>query len=329
MKNYKSRFLAIALIAALASAPLAGCADDKDNKEESSSSGSSEPTTVMLQVPFEFHYDANSSDTSSDDSLNAQDPTAPQTESSGSSSEDVPEFIPVTEASGEPATEYVEVTDAQGETVTEFIPVTEAGGEPATEAAEGQPVTEAVPVTEVVEVTMPNPEYNGESSGDSNSDYTANTDEAYAYWIDISKEADWVFNDEFISVKFKVKDTAPDGAYDIVISNPDFANFDKGGSPAKPDIVQNGKVFVNTPGEAQREFTEDDGFVVYADNVECKQGDEITVNFSLKNNKGLVGMNFWFEFDSNALELISCTTAGEFAEIANRKTSFGETSDAE
>lgn len=333
MKNYRRRYLALAILAALAVSPLAGCDKDKD-KSGSSASSSAEPTeapTPMVKVPFEFHYEGDDSvETVTGDNLDAQDPTAPADENSeGSNTEDVPEFIPATDANGEAVTESVEVTDANGETVTEFVPVTDAEGEDVTDA-EGQVQTEAVPVTEVVEATIANPEYSGESGGESNGDteYTPYMDEAYAFWIDISKEKDFVFNDEFISVTFKVRENAPDGIYDISITNPDLANFDKGGTPVKPDIVQNGKIFVSTEGEAQKEFTDADGFVVYADNVECKQGDEIVVNFSFKNNPGLVGMNFWFEFDRNALQLISCETAGEFAEIAN-KASFSETSESQ
>ncbi|MBE6862593.1 MAG: hypothetical protein E7497_06830 [Ruminococcus sp.] len=323
MKNYRAKYLALALVAALAVSPLAGCDKDKDKDKGGSASGSSsaEPTeapTPMLQVPFEFHYEGDESDEPvTGANLDAQDPTAP---AGNSGSSDEPEFIPATDANGEAVTECVEVTDANGETVTEYVPVTDAEGEEVTDA-EGQVQTEAVPVTEVVEGTVANPDYSGESGGDT--EYTPYTDEAYAFWIDISKEADFIFNDEFISVTFKVRENAPDGVYDITITNPDFANFYKGGTPVKPDVVQNGKVFVSTAGEDQKEFTEDDGFVVYADNVECKQGDEIVVNFSLKNNPGLVGINFWFQFDRNALQLIDCKTAGEFADIAN-KASFGE-----
>ena len=36
----------------------------------------------------------------------------------------------------------------------------------------------------------------------------------------------------------------------------------------------------------------------------CKDGDEVKVPINFSDNPGLVGMIFWFEYDSNALELV-------------------------
>lgn len=316
MKNYMRKYAALALFAAMAFTSVAGCAED----DESSASGgvadlSAEDETVVLRSPLTFNYNSESvPENATSGNLDAADPTAPADENSEV------EYVEVTDANGENVTEYIDVTDAEGENVTEYVEVTDANGV-AEKDENGEPVTEAVQVTTAVNVTEP---VNGSGDNSDNNGYIPYTDSAYAMWIDISKDADFEFQDAFISVTFKVKENIPDGEYPVTVSNPDFSSLKNGVTGVDPDIVQNGIVYVNKKGTAQKEFTEDDGFVVYVDNVECKQGDEITVNFNMKNNPGMVGMNFWFDYDKNAMDIVKCRAVGEFGEIARAGADFGK-----
>lgn len=321
MNKFKSLRIVLSLILSLmtvsATVILAGCSRS-GSKESSGKDGgdATQDTSVIMQMPLEFHYNENDPDNgqNSTNNLNAQDPTAP----SGitGQSPNVQEFVPVTDASGQNVTEVINVTDASsGEPVTQYVNVTEANGETVTSAG-GQPVTEAVPVTEVVDSTQRNPEYATESATGESS-YIPYTDEAYAFWVDISKGENYIFNGKFITVYFKIKEDAPDGEYEINITNPDFADLKNGGSNVPPQTVENGKVYVNCSGEPLREFTEEDGFSVYADKVECKQGDEIELSFYMSNNPGLVAMNFWFNYDRNAMEIVHMRAVGEYSDIAN------------
>ena len=98
------------------------------------------------------------------------------------------------DSSPEPATESVTVVDENGEPVTESVEVTNASGETVTEA-NGQPVTEFVPVTSI-----------SKADNTSVENYTSNTQGQYILWVDISKDENFFFNDQFIKVTFKIKD---------------------------------------------------------------------------------------------------------------------------
>ncbi|HEZ7988548.1 MAG TPA: hypothetical protein RWN64_05670, partial [Ruminococcus sp.] len=85
-------------------------------------------------------------------------------------------------------------------------------------------------VTEVVTT----PSSNGGAVVDPNqnaaSSYTDKLDTFQAYWMDMTKSHDIVFNGDMINVTFKVKENTPDGNYVIHLSdsqyNSEFANWD-------------------------------------------------------------------------------------------------------
>jgi Tfp pilus assembly protein FimT len=323
--NNKRKIMILAAISSLAIA-MTGCSDSA----ESSSSTSVDES--ILRTPVEFHYSegtVSDDEVSGDDDLNAQDPTAPATddessESTTTTSSDKKSSDSDGDSDSDSGdVEYIEVTDANGETVTEYVVVTDAAGETVTDA-QGQTQTQAVKVTSAVKGTSGSGNSNqtqtttsgsdSSNTASDSSDYVSYTDSAYAYWLDVSQNEDFVFNDEFIKVTFKVKEDIPDGAYDVVISNPDFSMIP--GKSVDVDNVINGKIFVSTDAETQAAIP-DSGFSVYADYVSCKQGDEVTVTFSMKNNPGMCAMLFWFDYDRNAMEIVNCEAVGTFGEIAN------------
>lgn len=312
MNIKKSKYILLSLVSAIVVSGFAGCADSESSSEASGSSNASgdQSTTesaTLLQMPLEFGYQSGSvSDDDESSNLDAQDPTSPDSENSDG-------YETVTDANGEPVTEYVDVTDANGEVVTTYVDVTNADGETQTDA-DGEVETTAVPVTTSVAVTKPA----GESSGSS---YTPYIDKAYAMWVDISDFKDYIFNDQFISITFKVNENAPDGAYDIKFTETQFSSIVDAGTSVIPDNIFDGKVFVSTDAEKQPEIPTD-GFTVYGDYASCKQGDEITVNFNFKNNPGMVGMLIWFEYDRKALDIVSMKATGEFEDIST--ASFGK-----
>lgn len=290
----KSKYIVLSAVTALALAAAVSCGDKKDKESSISEDIIKQPVTFSYSTDDEVVIGGTD-----DDVLNGEDPTAP----ADGNTEEATEYVPVTEANGEPVTTYVTVTDAAGEPETE---------------ANGETVTTAITVTTSVKVNSET-----QTTTSSGSTYVPYTDDAYAMWLDISTEEDFHFQDEFIQVTFKIRDTAPDGVYDINITNPDFASFVDNVSSVYPDTVLHGKVYVNQEAEPQREVTAADGFTVYADNVSGKQGEEVTVTFSMKENPGMCALNFWFDYDRNAMQIVECAAVGEFAEIASAAT-FGE-----
>ena len=312
MKNNKRKFMILSIIAALALSSTVGCGDGK--KKDSSSDNSTTSTTVdpekFIKQPVQFYFPTDSlEENATKSALEAEDPTAPN---DGSDTETDPEDTDNNNSS-EPATKYINVTEANGQPATIFVDATEANGEKVTNS-NGETVTQSVQATTAV--VDENSNNNNNNNVDS-SNYVPYMQESWAQWMDISKDEDYIFNGEFIEVTFKVKDNTPDGVYDVQITNPDFANYYKGGTEVIPDTVVDGKVYVNKDLEPQREFTDSDGFAVYGDHVAVKQGDEVKFLFYMNNNPGLVAMSFIFEYDRNAMDIVSCKTAGEFAEIAD------------
>jgi len=194
-------------------------------------------------------------------------------------------------SAAEPATEVVEVTEANGEKATD---------------ANGQVVTQIV--TKAPQAT--------ESSA---SNYVSKTDSRYCMWIDISKDKDYVFNDDFIEVYFKIKENIPEKDY-AVRFNPDFSSI--GGISLKPDKVIQGNIRVGGEIEAQ-DVSKETGFVAYGDNVSAKPGEEVCYRINLKNNPGMAGMLVWVYYDSNAMEVEDVIPSGEFAKFAS-SASTGE-----
>lgn len=153
-----------------------------------------------------------------------------------------------------------------------------------------------------------------------NSQYTKNIVKNQAYWFDLSKNRDFLFEGEFISLKFRIKDNVPEGTYPVNITETDFSNY---GSETKepetviPDSVINGSVTVSDRDISAEDSQNNSGFTVFADNVSGKCGDEVTVNLRMKNNPGMCAMILVFEYDSGALELLESSSAGEFKQNAS------------
>lgn len=316
MKRISKKILSAIIMSSLILATVAGCGEKKD----SSSLTDSEKEKLQkpgLQITYGQEVDPT-------DPLDKPDPTAPAGDTTPTSSavEETTEIITVTDAKGEPVTEFVAVTEANGEVVTEQVVVTEAGGAVVTDT-KGETVTTVVTATEVVNVTevvtnAPSKETNVVTEEATSSNHVSAMKRFNAYWMDISEDKNYIFNDSFIEVDVKIKEDIPDGKYPINITWPDFACRDDVmiGKTVDVDHVLNGYLYVNTPVD-EEQVMPNDGLSVMAESVECKQGEEVVLKFKIKNNPGMCAINFNFEYDENAIEVLGAYATGEFAEITN------------
>lgn len=307
MKNITKKIIAVFAVLTVVASSFAGCNDKKNE-----STGSSE--AAPKRYPFVVGSAAEGNELTVSDpnqDLNAADPIAPI----DSDSQD-----PANSGNKntEPATEIEEVTEADGQPATRYVPVTEANGEIATDA-EGAELTEAVVVTKIV--TKPSQSGNGNTQTETQAvnNYVSKEDGRYAMWLDISKDADFFFENEMITATFKVKEDIPDGDYRIRIS-PDLSDI--AGVAIKPEKVIDGVIKVNNGTAEAVDVSSETGMIFYGDCIGCKQGDTIDFNINIKNNSGLAAFCIWFYFDSNALEFVEAYPAGEFDEIA-RSTQIG------
>lgn len=152
---------------------------------------------------------------------------------------------------------------------------------------------------------------NNGGNGDSSS-YVSKITTAKTYWLDMTKESDYVFDGEFLVATFKVKETTPDGSYPIEIAKADIANYNS--DTLVPDII-NGYVTVGDAETPTVSSPKDGNFTIAVESVEAQVGDTIEVKFNISDNPGFVAFVFNFSFDSNALEYVDLEVGDDAADI--------------
>lgn len=293
MKNFKKRIIAFAALCCVALGSTVGCSDKNSSSKKEEAIG---------DLPFEYVTNENGAQ--------IQVPIqviTPDDNGNISLGEGVDVHAPDVTEPKQPVTEYVVATDSNNQPVTEIVPVTEADGQPVTDE-EGQQLTTAVTVTTMVTVEP------------TKSDYVSNTKSKFIYWMDISKDENFLFEGQFIKFTFKLKDDIPDGNYPIAITS-DFAT-NEGKSLNKNTKRLNGAICVGGDIE-NHDVSGETGLTVFADNVSAKAGDTVDYYLNIKNNPGMVACIMWISYDSNAIEFIDYEPVGEFAEVASRVTSGG------
>ena len=250
---------------------------------------------MVKEIEFTWGNQNGSSD-SSQDATEATDSNgnAVTTAAGGSSNSATPANDNASNGNSEVVTSYAAVTDDSGNKVVDD---------------NGKVVTEVVTT----------PSSNGGAAVDPNQNtaapYTEKLDTFQAYWMDMTKSQDIVFNGDMINVTFKVKDTAPDGNYVIHLSdsqyNSEFANWD---AKALVPSVTNGCITVGDATPEAQTATNASDFVLTADSVTAKQGDEVTVSFRIADNPGMVAFVLRFQYDCNALEIVNAEVGDDCAD---------------
>lgn len=292
MKIFKKRIIAFAALCCVAIGSTAGCSDKNSSKKEPSVGD------------FPIEYVTNEKGAQIQAPLQVITPNADGNISFG---EGVDLQAPDKTESKEPVTEYVVVTDSNNQPVTEIVPVTEANGQPVTEE-NGSQATTAVNVTTMITV----------EPTESDPNYVSDTKSKFIYWMDISKDENFLFEGKFIKLKFKIKDDAPDRDYPIAITS-DLAT-NEGKSLNKLTKRLNGTIRVGGDIE-NHDVSGETGLTVFADRVSAKAGETVDYYLNIKNNPGMVGCIMWVSYDANAMEFTGYEAAGQFADIASRVTS--------
>ncbi|MCM1006815.1 MAG: hypothetical protein NC485_02610 [Ruminococcus flavefaciens] len=295
MNTLKKRLISLALLCCFALASVTGCSDKNSSK-------SSESDHISAN-------DGNTDSTNGGNNINDL-PIEIVTKENGDllafpfQSNDVPNSNISNENGMNLSGPDSSSIDVSPQAPTESVTVVNEAGEPVTEA-NGQPVTEFV--------TVPTES----SSENATSNYKSQTNGRYILWVDISKDENYVFNDEFVKVTMKIKEDIPDGDYPISFAT-DLSTI--AGVHVDPDKIYTGTVRVGD-GEIQaQDVSSETGFVVYGDNISCKQGDTVDFYINMKNNPGLAAVLMWFYYDSNAIEIEDVCSAGEFETFAYPQT---------
>lgn len=129
-----------------------------------------------------------------------------------------------------------------------------------------------------------------------------------AWWMDISKSEDYVFNGEYLTAEFKIKEGTADGIYPVTLDWLDFANWD--GQTVEFTGID-GAVIVG--GEATENKFNDDGTPqIMVSNVSGKAGDTVKVSIYVENNPGVVANILRFGYNSDVLEYVGGGEGADF-----------------
>lgn len=259
---------------------------------------------MVKEIEFTWGNQNSSDDSSSQDATEATDSNgnAVTTTAAGGSSNSA------TPANGNASNgNSNNASNGNSEVVTSYAAVTDDSGNKVVDD-NGKVVTEVVTT----------PSGNGGAVVDPNQNtaapYTEKLDTFQAYWMDMTKSQDIVFNGDMINVTFKVKETAPDGNYVIHLSDSqyssEFANWD---AKALVPSVTNGCITVGSATPEVQTATNASDFVLTADSVTAKQGDEVTVSFNIADNPGMVAFVLRFQYDCNALEIVDAEVGDDCA----------------
>lgn len=146
------------------------------------------------------------------------------------------------------------------------------------------------------------------NTNNSGSTITGTKSVMQAWWLDLSKQENFVFDGEFITADFKIKEGTANGTYPITIEWLDFSNWEAQG--VKFSGI-NGSVVVGSEA-TPNSFKNDGTPEIMAENVSGNPGDTVTVRFQMKNNPGIVACVFRFGYDSDALEYVGGGEGADF-----------------
>lgn len=294
MLNIKKKIIAIAVICAMA-VSMAACSDKKEGGETAeeiqTATLTSEEAEQLKKVDLEISEYVPSTDTQ-------QDPV----EQNGDSSSDAG-VDNNNNTSSQPGADQSSIDDEQLMDSTDLIII--PGGEESNGGSGGSNNN-----------SNANSNDNSSSAGGSVIDGSSGTSEAVikgtkkiqqAFWMNLS--GDFVFDGEFITAEFKIKETTADGVYPITVDWLDFSNISAvtvNATGINGSVVVGGEATPNT-------FKNDGSFEVMADNVSGKPGDTVTVSFRFNKNPGICASVFRFGYDSDALEYVGGDEGVDFS----------------
>ncbi|MDE6020908.1 MAG: cohesin domain-containing protein [Ruminococcus sp.] len=298
MKSLHARIAAILLVAAMG-VTLSACS--KDDADISSASG--ENSEVSDNGENNTAENSTAANNNGDNSSREKSTNAAIEDSTDFLKQEITFGMDPSKPSGnvQDPTEAPNAQTNAPQTVvyTKKVIVTEAGGAAVTDA-KGQDVTEVV--TEVQTETNP---------------YVAVPVSESIYWLDMTGNCDKLFEGDMMELEFRIKEGTPDGNYPIILSSPDFVNWDEEQLDVKTVA---GYVTVGNATPTQQAQVQPGQFTISSSCASGKVGDTITVTINIHSNPGLVGMLFKVEFDSGALEYIESNPGSAMENITKKPT---------
>lgn len=134
-------------------------------------------------------------------------------------------------------------------------------------------------------------------------DYTPNIKTYQAYWLDISKQKDFVFDGSLLEFEIQVKENTPDGVYPVEVYFADLSNYSANTdeNAAKLDAVKFIPGYVCVNSEKPEIPAVGTDMTLTPETVTAKPGETVRMNLRVDNNPGLVAFVIRMHYDDNAI----------------------------
>lgn len=143
--------------------------------------------------------------------------------------------------------------------------------------------------------------------------YQPNQKTYQAYWLDISKRADFVFDGNLLEFEIKVADDAPDGVYPIEMFFSDFSNYN---AQSLSNVASRpGYLCINSDKPAQIPLN-DGQMTLTPDTFSAKPGDTVRMNVRVDNNPGIVAFVVRMHYDANVMTITDAGAGSDLGELA-------------
>lgn len=290
--NTMKKTVALLLCAAMTVPAFACSLQTIDPAEGSSTVSEGDDNSVAENSGDNSENDGNSSggDASADYDDNAVTDEWGQKNQPLSFDQPINEEPVVSSRRAEDGTVYVDKTDINGAVVTD------ANGEKQTEI------------------------YTGETNAASyEPDYVPSIKTYQAYWLDISKRKDFVFDGNLLEFEIEVAQDAPNGIYPVEIYFTDFSNYN-GNSDENGEIVKNvvsrvGYLCINS--EEPEIPALGTAMTLTPETVSAKPGETVRMNVRIDNNPGIVAFVLRMHYDDKIMTILE---AGAGDELGARAT---------
>ena len=148
--------------------------------------------------------------------------------------------------------------------------------------------------------------------------YTPDIKSYQAFWLDISKKQDYVFDGNLLEFEVQVADDAPDGIYPIDIYHTDFSNYDAQ-SLKNIDTIK-GYICVNK--DAPEAETPGENMTLSAESISVKPGETARFNVRIDNNPGIVAFVVRLHYDNNIITVNKAAAGSDLGKRAKLTTNM-------
>lgn len=153
-------------------------------------------------------------------------------------------------------------------------------------------------------------------------DYEPSIKTYQAYWLDISKRKDYVFDGNLLELEVQVNENTPDGIYPVEVYFADLSNYSANtdDNAAKLDAVKFIPGYVCVNSEQPEIPAVGTDMTLTPETVSAKPGETVRMNIRVDNNPGLVAFVIRTHYDENAMKIVKAGAGSDLGKHATLTT---------